>query len=183
MFSSRAEQPQPEASVAPTAPPAEYDCPGVAIRQGTSTFTVSAPGADPSVMTLRYQATFAQTARECALVGTTLKMKIGIEGRIILGPAGGPGQMEIPVRYAVVEEGPEPKTIVTKLRWVTVAIPPGQPNVPFTFIDDDLSFPMPGQAAELDAYVVYVGFDRAAVKVPEKKVPAKKPPPKPRRAN
>lgn len=108
-------------------------------------------------------------------------MKVGIEGRIILGPAGGPGQFEIPLRYAVVQEGPEPKTILTKLRWFTVPIPPGVPHVPFTQIEEDISFPMPLHPSELDAYVVYVGFDSAAAKVPEKKTPAKKPPPKPRR--
>ena len=58
----------------------------------------------------------------------------------ILGPAGSPGQFEIPLRYAVVQEGPEPKTIVTKLKWFTVVIPPGETNVPFTQIEEQLSF-------------------------------------------
>src|SRR5262249_8057262 len=156
-------------------------CPTVEIRQGTSTYSISQPGADPSVLTLRYQATFAQTARECKLAGTTVRVRLGIEGRVILGPAGGPGPSEGPVRFARVQEGPEPKTIATKLQWISIPIPADQPNVPFTHIEEDLTFPMPRQAAELEAYVIYVGFDRGAVKEPERKVPAKKPPPKSRR--
>ena len=54
-------------------------------------------------MNLRYQAGLSQTARECKLNGQTLTMRVGIQGRIILGPAGGPGQIELPIRLAVVK--------------------------------------------------------------------------------
>lgn len=178
IFGNKPAQPQVQSqdpnSAAITAE--DIECPGVQIREGTSTFSVSAAGADPSVMSLRYQATFGQTARECKVSGTTLTIRVGVEGRIILGPAGGPGQMEIPLRYAVVSEGSEPKTITTKLRWFTVVIPPGETNVAYTVVEEDLSFLLPRER-ELDAYVVYIGFDRSAVKGPEKKTPAKKPPP------
>ena len=179
LFTNRPAQAQAPNMVA--TPPQEIDCPTVDIRSGASTFAVSAVGADPSAMSLRYQASFGQTVRECKLLGNTLTIRVGVEGRVILGPAGGPGQIEVPLRYAVVQEGPEPKTIVTKLRWFTVAIPPGETSVAFMQIEEELSFPMP-RGSGLDAYVVYIGFDRAAVKEPEKKKPAKKPPPISRRA-
>jgi hypothetical protein len=131
---------------------------------------------------MRYQASFGQTARECKLAGNVLTIKVGIEGRLIVGPAGGPGQVEVPIRYAVVQEGPEPKPITTKLHWQPVMVQPGETNVSFTQIEEDLTFPLPRGNA-LEAYVVYVGFDRAAVKVPEKKKPAKKPAPVSRRTN
>lgn len=174
-FSNRSAESQAQASSQVVVLPPDFDCPTVDIRTGTSTYAVSAPGVDPSAMSLRYQATIGQTARDCRLAGNTLTMKVGLEGRVILGPAGGPGQMDVPLRIAVVREGPEPKTILTRLRWFTVTIPPGELNVLFTQIEDDLSFPMP-RGPEIDAYVVYIGFDRAAVKELEKKKPAKKPP-------
>ncbi len=80
-------------------------------------------------MNLRYQAGLGQTARECKLNGQTLTMRVGIQGRIILGPAGGAGQIDLPIRLAVVHEGPEPKTITTKLNRVPVTIPEGDSNV------------------------------------------------------
>lgn len=177
---------RPTSSVQSQAPnqaaaaPPDIDCPTVDVRTGTSTYSIATPGADPSAMTLRYQVTIGQTARECKLAAGTLTMRVGVEGRVILGPAGSPGQLNVPMRFAVVQEGPEPKTILTRLRWFTVTIPPGEPHVTFTQIEDDLSFPMP-RGNDLEAYVVYIGFDRAAVKEPEKKPPAKKPP-APRRA-
>jgi hypothetical protein len=161
---------------------ADVDCPTVEIRPGTSTFAVSAAGVEQSALAMRYQASFGQTARECKLAGNALTVRVGIEGRVVVGPAGGAGQLEIPIRYAVVQEGPDPKTIMTKLHWQSIVIPPGETNVPFTQIEEELTFQLPRGNA-LEAYVVYVGFDRAAVKEPEKKKPAKKPAPVARRAN
>lgn len=175
LFGSRPPEPQAEATTAPPRFREDFDCPTVTIRPGTSTFAVSAPGIEVAALAVRYQATFGQMARECKLVGNTLTMKVGVEGRVIRGPAGGPGQIEMPLRFAVVREGPEPETIVTKLRWLPVTIPPDTANVPFTYVEEELSFPMP-RGREIDAYVVYVGFDREAVKEPQKKRPAKPPP-------
>jgi len=57
-----------------------------------------------------------------------------------------------------VREGPEPKTIVTKFKRASAVIGPGQTHDQFVDIEEGLSFPLP-PATELDAYVVYVGFD------------------------
>src|SRR5687768_8856311 len=146
------------ASGAPGAITPDVPCPDVGIRAGASTMSLSANPSDESAMNLRYQIGIGQTARECKLNGGTLTVRVGMQGRIILGPAGAPGQIEIPVRLAVVHEGPEPKTITTKLNRVAVTIPPGDGNVPFTMIEEDLSFPMP-RGGIIDEYIVYIGFD------------------------
>lgn len=151
--------------------PAEIDCPGVGIRAGASTLSVTAPGTDAGPMSTRYQATIGQTARECAALGGVMTMKIGVQGRILLGPAGGPGQLDVPLRMAVVREGAEPKMIWSKLYRFSVAIPPGQTAVPFVHVEQDVTFPLP-RSDELEAYIVYVGFDPGAA--PAKPEPRKK---------
>ena len=103
----------------------------------------SSVGSDPSALALRYQVTIGRTARECLVRGDALTIRIGMEGRIILGPAGGPGQLEVPIRYAVVLEGIEPKTITTKLHRVPVVVPPGQGNLAFSHVEEDLTVPLP----------------------------------------
>src|ERR1041384_1067159 len=137
---------------------AEVDCPGVTVRQGASTLSITQPGAEAGPMTTRYQVSIAQTARECAPLGSVMTMKVGVEGRVLLGPAGGPGQIDVPLRMAVVQEGPNPKTILSKFYKLAVAVPPGQTSVPFMHVEQDLTFPMP-RGGDLDAYIVYVGFD------------------------
>ena len=151
--------------------PAEIDCPGVGVRAGASTLSVTAPGQDAGPMSTRYQATIGATARECAALGGVMTMKVGVQGRILLGPAGGPGKLDVPLRMAVVREGAEPKTIWSKLYRFPVAIPPGQTAVPFVHVEQDVTFPMP-RSDELEAYIVYVGFDPSAA--PAKPEPRKK---------
>ncbi|MEA2871468.1 MAG: hypothetical protein QOH67_1444 [Hyphomicrobiales bacterium] len=151
---------------------AEVDCPGVDVRQGASTLAITAPGAEGGPLTTRYQVSIAQTARECAALGGVMTMKVGVQGRVLLGPSGGPGQVDIPLRMAVVQEGPAPKTVVTRFYKLAVAVGPGQVSVPFTHVEQDLTFPMP-RAADFDAYVVYVGFDPASLNTKPERKPAK----------
>jgi hypothetical protein len=122
---------------------------------------VAAKASQPTANDLRYQVSFNRMARECAILGATMTIKVGVEGRVILGPAGGPGSLSVPLRYAVVREGPEPKTIVTKFHRFPVNVEPGRTHVLFTHIEDDLTFPVPS-AEDLSAYVIYVGFDEQA---------------------
>lgn len=164
-------QPAKEGQVSPEQ--TELDCPGVEVRNGASTLAINAPGAESGPMNTRYQVTIAQLARECAALGGVMTVKVGVQGRILLGPAGGPGQVDVPLRMAVVQEGPEPKAIVSKFARLSVAVPPGQTAVPFVHVEQDLTFPMP-RASVLEAYVVYVGFDPAPAKPERKPVKKKK---------
>lgn len=174
---------QAQASAGPAAQPGmslEDDCPSVTIRTGASTLAVSAKQQDPTANDLRYQLTFLEMARQCFVDAGNVRMRVGVQGRAIMGPAGSPSQVSAPIRYAVVQEGVTPKTIVTKFRRVPVALETN--GTTFTDIEEDLSFPMP-PPNDLAKYVVYVGFDEAGDRgqpQSKKKAPAKaqKPPPK-----
>ncbi len=135
--------------------------PSVSVRTGAATLMIgSKPGeGEPSALDLRYQATIVRTARECRVSAGIMTMKVGIEGRVITGPAGGPGTVDVPLRIAVVQEGVNPKTITSKFARVQVTVASAVDRVPFTHIDPELSFPMPQPSADIDSYVVYVGFD------------------------
>jgi hypothetical protein len=163
-FGSPAEEAQ--ALAANTADPTQ-DCPVADVRTGASTMRLPA-GGDASPSTLRYQASIARLARECRVQGPTMTIKVGVQGRVVVGPAGGPGQVEVPLRYALVHEGPEPKTIVTKLFRFPVAVGEGQTNVPFLHVEEDITFTVPSQA-HLEKYVVYVGFDPGGERDPQAK--------------
>jgi hypothetical protein len=151
----------------------EIECPLINIRQGASTLTIGQTAASTGdvtntnngAMAVRYQGTFVRAARECAVAGNDVVMRIGVEGRIIVGPAGGPGQINVPLRMAVVDETPnKTKPIVTRFVQipVTIASPTDNPN--FTHIEEGLSFPIP---RDIDRYVVYIGFDPLAAQAQE----------------
>ena len=154
---------------------ADIECPGVEVRTGAATLMIgSKPGeAEPAALDLRYQASMVRTARECKVNAGIMNMKVGVEGRVITGPAGGPGTIDLPVRIAVVQEGVNPKTIASKFARVQVTVVNAADRVPFTHVDSDISFPMPQPIALIDSYVVYVGFDPTGVPQEKKKPPAK----------
>src|SRR5262245_32958032 len=169
--SDRAAPPPSTPAAIAAAAALENDCPILEIRRGASTLAIATRGEGATAADLRYQLTFHQLARQCIAVDGMVRMRVGIQGRVIVGPAGAPPEVTVPIRYAVVREGVEPKTITTKFRRFSVAVPRDGNNVLFTDIEEDLTFPMP-PLVDLQAYVVYVGYDNVADAPPTR--PAKK---------
>jgi hypothetical protein len=147
-------------------------CPPVAIRSGASTYAVGAPGKEPVGSDLRFQATITRTARECALNGGDITARIGIQGRIIVGPAGAPPTIQVPLRVAVVQGGVSEKTIATKAYQTTVTMGESG-SEPFTLVAEDLTFPAPS-ADVAENYIFYIGFDPQSLKPEPKPKAAKK---------
>jgi hypothetical protein len=136
-------------------------CPPVRIRPGASTFAVGLPGKQASGADLRYQATISRTARDCTPNGDQIVARIGIQGRVISGPAGSPATVEIPIRVAVVEGGVQERTIATKVYRTTVSMSAAG-NDPFSLVAEDIVYPVPSPAT-VDSYIFYIGFDPQAL--------------------
>jgi hypothetical protein len=156
----------------------DVECPFIDIRQGASTLTLPPPPPDGSneAMGLKYQGSFVRAARECAVNNGQMVMKVGIQGRIVVGPAGGPGHVDVPLRMAVVDAPSSgTKVITTKFIQIPVDIP-NDDGANFSHIEEGLSFPLPTPASELDNYVVYIGFDQFSAQNAAKPAPASKKP-------
>jgi hypothetical protein len=163
----------------------DIDCPLIDIREGASTLTIPPPPPDGSneAMSLRYQGIFVRAARDCKAAGNQLVMRVGVEGRVIVGPAGGPGEVDVPLRIAIVDSpAGNPQTVLTKLIRIPVTLGPSDGSMTFTHVEDGLAFPMP-TSAEIDNYIVYIGFDQIGAeqedKAKMKPVPKHKAKPKP----
>jgi len=155
-----------------TASESDLTCPEVSVRMGASTYAVGMPGKPAAGNDLRYQATIGQTARACSINAGMISVRIGIQGRVIAGPAGAPSSVDVPLRVAVVQEGVSPKTVFTKAYQTNVAMDP-QGNVPFSLVAEDVVYPAP--PAEVgNAYVFYVGFDPQALKSAPRERPKKR---------
>jgi hypothetical protein len=125
------------------------------VRSGASTWQV--PSGSNST-NLRYQGSLGQLARECAILGDAMTVKVGVEGRVLVGPKGGAGSVAVPLRIALVQEGPQPKSVWTKFYSVPVNVQQGQTQITFTHVEDDLTFAIP-PSKDLSSYVIYVGYD------------------------
>jgi hypothetical protein len=150
----------------PAADGAELDCPVVKIRAGASTYAVAPPGKQPTATDLRYQATITRTARDCTRSSGQIVARIGIQGRVIAGPAGAPPTVEVPLRVAVVQTGVHEKVISTKVYRTTVSMAEDS-SVPFSLVGEDLTYTMPPNLTS-ESYVFYIGFDPQAL-TPEPK--------------
>lgn len=161
------------AAAAPAVPQDTGDltCPPVTVRSGASTYAVGAPGKQPVGNDLRFQATISKMARECSLNGGVITARIGIQGRVIAGPAGAPPSVQVPIRVAVVQGGVSEKTIATKAYQTTVNMTETG-SEPFTLVAEDLTYPAPPGAIG-DSYIFYIGFDPQALK-PERPAPKRK---------
>jgi hypothetical protein len=167
--SSAAQSAAPNAAQSASSDSTKVNCPPTDIRHGASTLQMTSPGGD-GAMAVRYQATFSQTARQCTVNAGTLNIKVGVQGRLILGPAGTAGETRVPLRYALVQEGIQPKTIWSKLYMLPVSLSPDQPSAPFTHVLEDMTVPLP-PSDELDRYVVYVGFDPQGAELEKQRTP------------
>jgi hypothetical protein len=148
-------------------------CPPVSIRAGASTYAVAAPGKQPVGNDLRFQASITKTARECSINSGQITARIGIQGRVIAGPAGAPQTVQVPLRIAVVQGGVSEKTIATKAYQTTVTMTEAG-SEPFTLVTDDLVYPAPSVDVG-DSYIFYIGFDPQVLKPePKPRAPKKK---------
>jgi hypothetical protein len=147
-------------------------CPDVKVRAGASTYAVAAPGKQAVGSDVRYQATITRTARDCNLNAGQITARIGIQGRVIVGPAGAPASVEIPLRVAVVQGGVNEKTITTTVVRTTVSMGEGL-SVPFSVVAEDVVYPAVSPGLN-DLYVFYIGFDPQALKPEPKPKAAKK---------
>jgi hypothetical protein len=127
-------------------------CPAVRIRAGTESLRFF-KGKDKSKSdNLRYQATLTRVARECAYVGQNLEIKVGALGRVITGPAGGPGTIKMPIRVAVQQGGCSRHF---ELHQTQATIGSGTANSSFEFVDEKIVIPAPTSTNVR----VFLGFD------------------------
>jgi hypothetical protein len=114
-------------------------CPPVGVIEGGAALQAYSGGRVGDAGALRNQITLGQLARECAGQpdGSTL-VKVGIQGRALLGAGGGAGRFDVPVRV-VVKRGST--IIANRLRRVAVTIPAGDTQGTFTIIEDGIVIP------------------------------------------
>ena len=141
---------------------AQLTCPPVQVRSGASTYSVAVPGKEAVGNDIKFLASITRMARQCDLTNGQITAKIGIQGRVIVGPSGAPPTIEVPLRVAVVKGGVGEQTIMTKAYTTTVQMDESG-SVPFSLVAEDVVYPAPSPA-DNDNYIFYIGFDPQALK-------------------
>jgi hypothetical protein len=131
-------------------------CPKTTIFAGTETLRVFPKGVKKesknALKKLRFQATIQEVVRECNYISETLAMRVGIAGRVINGPTGETGDMELPIRV-VVSRGDD--VLYSQLHKINASIVPGRSFATFRFVDEAVNIDKPTK----ENILIRVGFD------------------------
>ena len=152
-FNTTTPGPAPVANGAAERP---LQCPTIEVLDGTASYRTYA-GATQTNHAVRYQFSMGEVARECTHSGKEVLLKVGVEGRVLLGPAGSPGAFTVPVRIAVRHDG-DGKAVATKLYQVPATIAAGEDATTFQIVSDPIAVPFVTADADED-YTILVGFD------------------------
>ena len=134
--------------------PKEISCPQVEVQDGTSAMRV---GGDANA-TVRYQFDIVETARECRIEGGQFAIKVGVAGRLLIGPAGAAGSYTAPLRVVVRDDRTNKPTISKLYKVEASATPSTNLQAPFQFVSEPLMLPYEHKWADED-YTILIGFD------------------------
>lgn len=135
-------------------------CPEIVLLEGDAAKRVYAGGEANN--DLRYQISIDDAARECGRNGDKLEIRVGMRGKVLLGPKGNPGTFNVQGRVAIFDEG-EKQEIFSKTYHATVTIPPGRTEGSYTLISDVLQMPFHTEQADQD-YAVKIGVSDGSAK-------------------
>ena len=129
-------------------------CPDLRVREGTQMLRRYERGKEDEAGSLIWQASIGDTARECLYdQQNNLILRIGVSGRVLSGPKGGPGVVNVPLRIVVLKS-PEP-VLYSELKPLAITIPAAN-SIVFRNVYE-VTVPSPGSNRD---YLIYVGFDK-----------------------
>jgi hypothetical protein len=141
------------AAAAPDALPAiATQCPPIKVRDGAETYARYAGGNSSDPRKLLFQAVIDQQSRNCVVSNGLITVKMGVVGRLMLGPAGNEKEVTVPLRFAVERNN---VAMFTEKYNIPVAITPPAQAADFVKVVDNVQIPYLGG----ENIVIWVGFD------------------------
>jgi hypothetical protein len=143
-------------------------CPAIFLRDGTAYRDVYLNGAKVAAdgskdqSKLMYQASIAETNRQCKLTPNGMIITVQAAGRLVNGPAAPKGTVKLPIRVVVTDET---NVLYSELTQYEAALPTNEPSTQFLFTKTDVT--IPGGAGDLAK--IYIGFDNGPNKPAKKK--------------
>jgi hypothetical protein len=138
-------------------------CPSVDVTEGGAALRIVA-GAN-----VRTQISIGRIARECVRrEDGSITVKVGVEARVLLGPAGAPGRFDVPVTFLIKHDD---KVVASRSERTTATIAPGEAQSFAQIVVEDLPVP----AAMSNDYEIEVGLGGKAKAPAKAKAKPRKP--------
>ncbi|MEH3117538.1 MAG: hypothetical protein PGN25_08045 [Methylorubrum populi] len=148
--------------------PDDAYCPPVFVPDGGAAVQAFAGTAGDNTR-LRHQIVFSRLSRECkARPDGSVAVRVGVELRALLGPAGAAGRFDAPVTVTIKSNE---QTVMTRSHRVAVTVPVGAAQGEATMIENDLGVPA-DKATDYDIEVSLVGAAGRAKPAARRRKPA-----------
>ena len=128
------------------------ECPPIKVRLGGEALFYYGKGKVGDARALNYQAVIEKQSRNCVVSNGLITVKMGIVGRLLLGPAGNQTNVNVPVRFAV-ERDEVP--LFSERYEIPVTITPPNQSEEFVKVVENVAIPYTGG----EQIVIWVGFD------------------------
>jgi hypothetical protein len=143
-----------ELSAAATAalPAIATECPPIKVRRGGEALFFYGKGKVGDPHALNYQAVLDKQSRNCVASNGLITVKMGVVGRVLLGPAGSQTSVDVPIRFAVERDG---VPMYSEKYEVPTAINGTTQSGEFVKVVENVAIPYTGG----EDIVIWVGFD------------------------
>ncbi|MEM0899215.1 MAG: hypothetical protein AAGI92_04630 [Pseudomonadota bacterium] len=134
-------------------------CPPVVLRDGTASYRTYANDNETDPNSVVYQASIKEQTRDCRYRNGQLLMTVAVAGRVVPGPQGSAGTVNLPIRVAITEGS---ATAYSNLDQYPVNVEPTAGASQFLYRNDSIVLPEPADRN----MVIYIGFDEGPYDTP-----------------
>lgn len=128
------------------------ECPPIKVKPGGETLFYYGKGKVGNPKDLNYQAVIDKQSRNCVVSNGLITVKMGMAGRVLLGPSGTQSKVDIPVRFSVERDD---VPLYSEKYDVPVSITPPAQSAEFVKVVENVAIPYTGG----EKIVIWVGFD------------------------
>lgn len=128
------------------------ECPEIKVRPGSEALFFYGKGKVGDPRSLNYQAVIEKQSRNCVVSNGLITVKMGVVGRLLLGPSGNQTNVNLPLRFAVEREG---VAVFSERYEIPVAITPPSQAEEFVKVVENVDIPYLGG----ERITIWVGFD------------------------
>ena len=140
------------AAQSPALPAIATECPPIKVRPGAEALYYYGKGQVGNPKDLQYQAVIDKQSRNCVVSNGLITVKMGVVGRLMLGPSGNQTNVDLPLRFAVErDEAP----LFSEKYSIPVALAGGTQAGEFVKVVENVAIPYVAG----DDIVIWVGFD------------------------
>jgi virulence-associated protein VagC len=128
------------------------ECPEIKVRPGSEALFFYGRGKAGDPRDLHYQAVLDRNSRNCVVSNGLITVKMGVSGRVMLGPKGSEQSVKVPVRFSVERDN---VAVFSERYELPVTITPPNQSSDFVKVVENVTIPYVGG----ETIIIWVGFD------------------------